>query len=408
MLDKLTEVAIKNAKAKGKPYKLADGGGMYLLVTKEGQKWWRFDYRIDGKRKTISLGVYDDVALKTARELRRAARAQVAVGTDPSNSRKAEKITREGAHTFRTVADEWLGKHQAVWAAATTKKTKAVLGNDLIPWLGPLPLNAISSSDVLKVLRRIEERGAHETAHKARQYCQQIFRYGIATGRTDYDPTHGVRGALAPVPVKHHAAILEPKAIGKLLRAMDGYNGQFVTRCALSLAPIVFVRPGELRRAEWAEIDLDAGEWRISADKMKMKRPHIVPLSTQAIEILRELQPLTGKGRYVFPGIRSRDRPMSENTINAALRGIGYSGDQMVGHGFRSIASTRLNEMGWNRDAIERQLAHVEGNQVRAAYNYAEHLSERRRMMQAWADYLDSLKRDAHVVQIQFASGQAA
>jgi integrase len=268
----------------------------------------------------------------------------------------------------------------------------------VFPWLGARPIGEITGPELLTALRRVENRGVVETAHRVMQNCSQVFRYAVATGRAQRDPTFDLRGALPPVRSNHFASITEPKAIGGLLRAIDVYKGSFITQCALRLAPLVFVRPGELRRAEWAEFDLDASEWRIPASKMKMRVMHIVPLSAQAVSILRDLRPLTGTVKYVFPGTRGKDRPMSENTVLAALRRMGYGTDDMTGHGFRSMASTILNEQGWNRDAIERQLAHAERDNVRAAYNYAEHMPERRKMMQQWADYLDGLKAGADVV----------
>lgn len=397
MQDKLTDTTIKNAKPKDKPYKLADGGGMYLLVNTKGQKWWRLDYRLNGKRKTISFGVYPDVPLKTARTRRTVAREQIAEGENPSEIRKKEKAAIDGADSFRTVADEWLEKHSSKWTPKTFDSVTTRLTNYVYPWLGDEPVSKITAVDLLAALRRIEEKGALETAHKVRQYCGQVFRYAIATGRATRDVSQDLKGALTPVNTRHYASITEPRKIGELLRAIDGYKGQPVTRYALRLAPLIFLRPGELRRAAWEDIDLDDAEWRIPAEKMKMDRPHIVPLSAQALEVLKEIEPLTGNGPYLFPSIRTNQRPMSENTLNAALRGMGYSRDEMTAHGFRSMASTRLNELGWNRDAIERQLAHVEGNAVRAAYNYAEHLDERREMMQAWADYLDGLRSGADV-----------
>ena len=403
MVGKLTASQIKNAKSAAAPHKLVDGAGMYLLVTPKGQKWWRLDYRLSGKRNTVSLGVFPDVSLAAAREKRQEARTMIAAGHCPSEARKDAKAAEASKTAFEDVAKEWLGKFRPTWAPKHTEKLEGRLKKFVYPWLGKRPVGEITTANLLSILRRIEEAGSIETAHRVRQHCGQVFRYAIATGRAETDPTYGLRGALAPAQVRHHGSITEPKAIGRLLRALDGYSGQFVTRCALRLAPLVFLRPGELRKAEWAEFDLDAGEWRIPAEKMKERRPHIVPLSKQALEVLRELQPLTGRGRYVFPSVRSWQRPMSENTVTAALRGLGYSGDEMTGHGFRSMASTRLNEIGWNRDAIERQLAHVEGNSVRAAYNYAEHLPERCRMMQAWADYLDGLRNGADVVPMKRA-----
>jgi integrase len=251
---------------------------------------------------------------------------------------------------------------------------------------------------LLTTLRRIESRGALETAHRALQNCSQVFRYAVATGRAERDPSGDLRGALPPAKGRHHASITDPIAIGELMRLLEGYQGSFVTKCALQLAPLLFVRPGELRRAEWSEINLEKAEWRIPGEKMKMGAVHIVPLSVQAVQILRELKALTGDRKYVFPGVRTPTRPMSENTVNAALRRLGYAKEELTGHGFRSMASTLLNEHGWNRDAIERQLAHAERDSVRAAYNYAEHLVERRKMMQEWADYLDSLKTGAKIL----------
>lgn len=405
MLGKLTDTAVKNAKPKEKPYKLADASGMYLLVTPKGQKWWRLDFRLNGKRKTLSLGVYPDVKLKKARIRRQDAREAIADGVDPSDIRKKKKAALEGADTFKTVAEEWHKKYLPKWTPTYAEDINARLTKYVYPWLGNNTVDTITASDLLRVLRRVEEKGAHETAHKLRRHCGQIFRYAIVTGRADRDPSQDLKGALAPVKTRHFASIIEPEKIGQLLRAIGRCKGQIVTRCALKFAPLVFVRPGELRKAEWDEIDFDNAEWRIPAQKMKMDRPHIVPLSTQALEVLKELEPLTSNGRYVFPNVRTRHKPMSENTLNNALGNMGYSGDEMVAHGFRSMASTRLNEMGWNRDAIERQLAHVEGNAVRAAYNYAEHLDIRIQMMQAWADYLDALCSGADIVALRKVAG---
>ena len=262
---------------------------------------------------------------------------------------------------------------------------------DIFPWIGNRPIKDITAPELLATLRRMESRGALELAHRMREYCGMVFRYAVATGKAERDPSGDLRGALAPVKTKHHASVTDPKKIGELLRAIDGYTGSFMTKCALQLAPLVFVRPGELRTAEWAEFDLDAAEWRIPGEKMKMRDKHIVPLSKQAVEILRSIHPLTGSGRYVFPSVRTTARPMSENTVNAALRRLGYEKNEMTGHGFRSMASTLLHEQGWPHEAIERQLAHAERNKVSAAYNYAEHLPKRREMMQAWADYLGRL-----------------
>ncbi|MEB0165111.1 tyrosine-type recombinase/integrase, partial [Glaciimonas sp. CA11.2] len=300
---------------------------------------------------------------------------------------------------------EWFSKYAPNWVASHSDKIIRRLERDIFPWLGSRPISEISAPELLDVLRRIEKRGAIETAHRAHQNCGQIFRYAIATGRAERDPSGDLKGAIPPSKEKHHPSITEPKAVGELLRCIGGYTGSFVTKCALQLAPLLFVRPGELRKAEWSEINLDTAEWRIPAEKMKMRAVHIVPLSIQAVAILNEIMPLTGKGKYVFPGARTNGRPMSENTVNGALRRLGYGSDDMTGHGFRSMASTLLNEQGWNRDAIERQLAHAERDSIRAAYNYAEHLPERRKMMQAWADYMDGLSA-SNVVSGEF--GKAA
>ncbi len=392
----LTDTAIRTAKPREKPVKLFDGGGLYLLANPNGSRWWRFDYRLAGKRRTLSMGVYPAVGLKQARDKRDAARKQLAAGIDPGLARKAERSA--DADSFEAVAREWHAKRSRLWVATHADKIIRRLERDVFPWIGARPVGEVTATELLEVLRRIEGRGAVDTAHRAHQNCGQVFRYAMATGRAERDPAADLRGALPPAKEKHHAAITDPKDIGGLLRAIDGYRGSFVTQCGLRLAPLTFVRPGELRKAEWSEIDLEAAEWRIPTERMKMRATHIVPLSRQAAEALGELHALTGSGRYIFPSERTRGRPMSENTINAALRRMGYAKDEMTGHGFRSMASTLLNEQGWNRDAIERQLAHGERDAVRAAYNYAEHLPERRRMMQAWADYLDGLKNGADVV----------
>jgi integrase len=340
------------------------------------------DYRVNGKRKTLALGVYSDVSLKDARERRDEARKLLVNGIDPGETCKAQKADRaEDMNTFEAVAREWFAKYSPNWVASHANKIIRRLERDVFPWIGKRPIREINAPELLTVLRRIETRDALETAHRAMQNCGQVFRYAIATGRVERDPSADLRGALPPVKEKHYASITDPKTVRELLSAIEGYRGSFVTQCALKLAPLVFVRPGELRKAEWSEFNLEAAEWRFPAEKMKMQKTHIVPLSRQAVAILRELHPLTGSGRYVFPGARTNGRPMSENTVNAALRRLGYPKDEMTGHGFRSMASTILNEQGWHRDAIERQLAHTERNAVRAAYNYAEHLPERRKMM---------------------------
>jgi len=398
----LTDMAARSAKPGLKPFKLTVGGGLYLLVKPNGSRWWRFKYRIDGREKGLSLGVYPEVPLSLARERREEARRLVASGVDPSDKRKAERNAR--SDTLEAIAREWLAMQakpdkknkRAALAPAIWAKARWMLEKFVFPYLGSRPISKITAPELLKVLKRIEARGTHETCHRTKQRCGQIFRYAIATGRAERDVTADLRGALAPVVSRYFAAITEPARIGDLLRAIDGYRGrgQCSTELALRLAPLVFVRPGELRKAEWSEFDLERAEWRVSATRMKMGEEHVVPLSRQALAILKELHPLTGGGRYVFPSLRTTARPMSNNAINAALRRMGYSGAEMTGHGFRALASTCLNEQGWHPDLIELQLAHAERNKVRAAYNRAQRLPERRKMLQAWADYLDGLRSD--------------
>lgn len=398
----LTDTAVRNAKKREKPAKLSDGRGLYLLVNSAG-KYWRFDYRFAGKRRTLALGVYPDISLAVARELRDEAKRELTRDIDPGVARRIRRtaIVQRTANSLEAVAREWHQRFRKNWAESTAAGILRRLELDVFPWVGGRPIAEITPPELLAVLRRVESRGALETVHRLHQYSSQIFRYAVATGRAERDPAADLRGALPPVRAKHHASITDPGAVGQLLRTISGYAGSFVVKCALRLAPLVFVRPGELRRAEWSEINLDSAEWRIPAERMKMRAAHIVPLSVQAVAVLRELHHVTGGGQYVFPGARSSKRPMSENTVNAALRRLDYGSDQMTGHGFRSMASTLLNEAGWHRDAIERQLAHAERDEVRAAYNYAEHLPERRRMMQAWADYLDGLKSGASVIPIR-------
>jgi integrase len=393
----LKDAAFRSAKTGAKPYKLGDGRGLYLLVTPSGGKWWRLKYRFGGKEKLLSLGVYPQVSLKEARARCDAARSLIARGIDPSAARKAEKVAQ--ADSFEVVAREWFAKHAPRWAPGHADMFIRRLERDIFPWLGNRPIRDVTAPELLACLRRIEDRGVIETAHRTLRNCGRVFRYAIATGRAERDPAADLRDALAPVKEKHHAAITDPKAIGALLRAIDGYQGDLPTRYALRLAPLTFVRPGELRKAEWAELDLDRAEWNIAATRMKTREPHLVPLSQQAVECLRELYPLTGRGRYVFPGLRTPSRPLSENTVNAALRRLGYAKTEMTGHGFRAMARTILDEvLGERPDFIEHQLAHTVRDPLGRAYNRTKHLVERRHMMQRWADYLDSLKNGAEVV----------
>lgn len=391
----LTVVQVKNAKPKEKPYKLADERGLYLLINPNGSKLWKFKYRFAALEKKLSLGAFPTVTLAAARDAREEAKKQLSKNIDPGVLKNSIKRSTKAAaeNSFEAIAREWHAKFNNKWGKSHRERILIRLEQNIFPWIGRRPVSEVTAPEILSALRRIEKRGAIETAHRTLQICGQVFRYAVVSGRAERDPSGDLKGALAPVKKRHHASITDPIEVGKLLRAINSYEGVFITKCALQLAPLVFVRPGELRHAEWNEFDFEKAEWRIPAAKMKMKQTHIVPLSTQAIKILNDLKPLTGEGQYLFPSRTSSRKPMSENTILAALRRMDYSSDQMTGHGFRSLASTLLNENGWNRDAIERQLAHSERNNVRAAYNYAEYLPERREMMQWWADYIDELAK---------------
>jgi integrase len=386
----LTDTQVRTARMLDRPYKLSDGRGLYLLVNPNGSRLWRFRYRLAGVEKLLSLGNYPDTSLQKARMKRDAARTLLADGGDPSAKRKAEKHAQSA--TFAAVAEEWLETKRATLTDSTWQRDKDQLFKIVGPHLGKKPIAAIEAPDLLAVLRKLEKRGVNDTAHRVRAVCGRVFRYAIATGRASRDISADLKGALAPKGTVSYAAITDPRGVGELLRAIDGFGGQQTTHAALRLAPYVFVRPGELRAAEWSEISFELAEWRIPAERMKMKEQHIVPLARQVIELFRELQIHTGGGRFVFPALGRHMRPMSENTISVALRRIGYSNEQMTAHGFRSLASTLLNEQGWNPDLIELQLAHKERNKVRAAYNRAQRLAERRQMMQAWADYIDGLR----------------
>ncbi len=400
----LTDSAIRNAKPQEKPYKLFDSGGLYLVVAPSDGKWWRLKYRFDGKEKKLSLGVYPTITLKDARDRRDEAKKQLANGIDPSQNRKAVRSARAEllSNSFEVIAREWIVKKGTRWSESYQGRILWRLEKDVFPWLGERPIAEIKAADILPVLKRIEERPAPELAARAFQYCGQIFRYAVATSRAESDVTLSLRGALEPTKRKHMAALTEPKAVGELLRAIDGYESYFVTKCALQLAPLVFVRPGELRGAEWSEIDLDKAEWNIPAERMKMRESHLVPLSRQAVAILKEAQTFTGGGRYVFPCARTTHRPMSNNAINAALRRMGFTKDEMTGHGFRATARTILDEvLGVRVEYIEHQLAHAVRDPLGRAYNRTTHLPQRREMMQAWADYLDGLKMGAQVIPMQ-------
>ena len=397
----LNNTAIRNARPGDKARKLFDGGGLYLEVSPSGGKWWRLKYRFEGKEKRLSLGVYPEVSLKDARERRDAARQLLAHGVDPSAHRKAQKAAQaeRGAHTFEVVAREWFARHSPNWSAGHSGSVIRQLERDVFPCIGDHPVASIAAPQLLEVIRRIEQRGALNTAHRALQNCGQVFRYAVATGRAERDPSGDLRGALPPVKRTHFAAATEPEKVAEVLRALDGYAGTLIVRCALRLAPLVFVRPRELRHAQWDDINLETAEWRYTVTKTRTE--HIVPLASQAVEILRELHPLTGRGRYVFPSGRTPkgDEPMSENAILAALRRMEIGKEEMSGHGFRATARTMLDEvLGFPPHLIEHQLAHAVRDPLGRAYNRTAHLPERRKMMQDWADYLDKLKASAEVL----------
>lgn len=404
----LSDTTIRRAKAPAKdesPVRLRDGGGLYLEIPPEGAKRWRLDYRrpVTGKRNTISLGTYPEVSLADARSRQGEARKLLAAGIDPGEHRKAERAAgvERAANSFEVVTREWLGKQS--WVEKYRVKVAAWMEKDVFPWIGGRPVAEVTAPEFLRVLRRVEERGAVESAHRIMQNCGQVMRYAIATGRAERNPVADLKGALAPPAQRHHAAITDPKQLGGLLRAIDDYSGDAITRAALRLAALVFVRPGELRHAEWTEVDLEKAEWNIPAHKMKMREPHLVPLSSQAVELLRELKPLTGHRQYVFTSGRSPKRPLSDNAITAALRRMGFDKATMTGHGFRATARTLLDEvLGWRPDLIEHQLAHAVRDPNGRAYNRTSHLPERRKMMQAWADYLDGLRADTSGAIIHF------
>ena len=404
----LTDTAVRNAKPRVKPVKLFDERGLFLIVTPAGGKWWRFRYSFDGKEKLLALGTYPDVSLASARDRRDQARTLLTVGTDPGEQRKAEKATRAGlaANTFEVIGREWYAKVAPTLADTTKEKIIRRLEVDAFPVIGNRPIASLTAADLIRVIERIEQRGSVDIARRVHNYIGRVFRYAVGRGLATRDPSRDIelKDILPPADVRHHASVTDPKEAGGLLRAIEGFTGAVATRCALRLAAVVFVRPGELRHAEWTEFDFDKAEWRIPAGKMKMKEQHIVPLSAQAVAVLREIQAVTGRGRYVFPSERGGARPMSENTINAALRRMGYAKEEMTGHGFRSMASTLLHELGLPHAVIERQLAHGERNKVSAAYNFAEYLPERRKMMQQWADYLDTLKAGAEVIPLRGAA----
>lgn len=395
----LTDTAVRNAKPGAKPIKLFDERGLFLIVTPSGGKWWRLKYRFDNKEKLLSLGVYPDVSLKAARKRRDELRTLLANGIDPGVHRKVMEAahTDRAANSFEIIAREWFAKHSPNWAPSHSDKIIKRLERDIFPWLGGRPIAEINAQEILVSLRRVEARGALETAHRAQQNCGQVFRYAVATGRALRDPCGDLRGALPPVKGEHFAAITEPAAVGELLRAIDGFRGTFIVQCALRLAPLFFVRPGELRKAEWAHVDLDNAEWRYIASKTKAE--HLVPLASQAVAILRDLHAQTGHGRYVFPG-RDPQKSMSEAAVNAALRRLGYdTKTEITGHGFRAMARTILHEaIGIAPEIIEHQLAHRVPDSLGTAYNRTKFIKERCAMMQQWADYLEGLAKGGKII----------
>ena len=401
---KLSDTAARKAKPEAKPYKMADGGGMYLEVMPNGSKYWRLKYRIAGKEKLcLRWAVYPGrnpssmhaPAVEEARKL-------LVNDTDPGAVKQAQKAAQTALteNSFEVIAREWFERHAPNWKENHSSKIIARLEKDVFPWIGARPIAEIAAPALLAAIRRIESRGALETAHRALATCGQVFRYAVSTGRAERDPTSDLRGALPPYKKdKHFAAITDPKKIGELMRDIDGYQGSYIVKAAFKLSPLLFVRPGELRMMEWKDLNLDAAEWIYFVTKTETK--HIVPLCKQAVEVLREIQPLTGHGKYVFHGERDHDRPMSDNAIRSALRRMGWANDEMTPHGFRAMASTILDNMGYKQEWLERQLAHEEANKVKAAYKrdaWRMYLPERTTMMQAWADYLDKLKEGAEVL----------
>lgn len=389
----LTDVVIRNAKPITKTFKLYDSGGLYLEVSPSGGKWWRLKYRFNGKENRISLGVYPQVSLSSARDRRETERKLLAMGIDPSKNRKTEKSDQanRAANSFEQVAREWFTKFSLRWAPAHAARKIRLFERDIFPWIGQRPIAEIAAPELLSILRRIEKRGVPETERRALVSCGQVIRYAVATGRAERDPSSDLRGALPPVKGEHFAAITEPDSLAIILRAFEGYDGTLPVRCALRLMPLLFVRPGELRKAEWAQIDFDAAEWRYLATKTQTE--HVVPLSRQAVAMLRELFTLTGNGQFVFPSARSNTRPMSDNAILAAMRTMEIAKDVTTGHGFRATARTILDEvLGVRTDLIEHQLAHRVKDPNGRAYNRTAFLPERREMMQQWSDYLDQLK----------------
>jgi integrase len=392
----LTDVALRNAKPRSAPYKLSDSGGLFVQVTPSGSKLWRLKYRVRGKEKLLSLGRYPTISLAEARERREEAKKLLLHDIDPSAKRRGDRalLAEQAKETFGLLCEEFLSREGQKGKAPHTLRKLRWLLIDLAAPLKDRPIRQITAGDALTVLKRLEARGLHESAQRCRATMSRVFRYAMATGRMDSDPTYALKGdVLLPPRVKHHAAITEPKAVGQLLRDIEALEGSFVVRQALRLLALCYPRPGELRHAEWNDVDLSKAVWTVPAERSKMRREHVIPLARQAITLLRDVHEVTGNGRLVFPGTLTSTRPLSENTLNVALRRLGYSGEDMTTHGFRTTASTLLNESGlWHPDAIERSLAHVDKNTVRKAYARGAFWDERVKMAQWWADYLDALR----------------
>lgn len=400
----LSAIKIDKAKPQGKEVKLYDGGGLFLLITPSGGKLWNLKYRYGGKEKKLALGAYPVVSLEAARQRREDAKRLLANGVDPGEMKKLVKSAAKdkAANTFEVVAREWHHKFSSAgkWSPTHGADILHRLEKDIFPPLGSRPISEIKPLELLKVLERIAGRGALDTAHRLRHHCGMIFRYAVVTERSERDIAADLRGALPPVKNGHHAAPTTPEKLVQLLRAIDAYEGSYIVKCALQLLPLFFCRPGELRAAEWAELDLDKAIWEIPATRMKMKQPHIVPLSKQALAVLESLRSLTGSGKYLFPCQRSAHRCMSDNAYNAALRRMGFSKDEATAHGFRATARTILDEvLRVPVVLIEHQLSHSVRDPLGRAYNRTSHLDERKKMMQTWADYLDGLKSGAKVMQ---------
>ena len=391
-MNTLNDRAIQNLKPEEKEKKYFDGGGLYLAVKPNGKKVWRMAYRFQGIARTYSIGEYPIITLKDAREKRTEAKKLLEGGVDPSKQKKAAQEAHSPKNSLRAVAEEWHEEFKKGWKPEHAEDVWTRIDRNVLVYLGSRPIGDIKPLELLQVIKKISSRGALEQAHRVIQICSGVYRYAVANGKADGDITRDLRGAIPSPPKRNYPTITDPEKVGALMRAIDGYEGSFVVASALRLAPRVFVRPGELRYAVWGEFNFDKAEWRIPAERMKMEEQHIVPLSRQAIAILEKLREVTGNDQFLFPGLRKKEQPISDAAVNAALRRLGYEKEEFTGHAFRSMASTLLNELGWNRDAIERQLAHAERNKVRGAYNFAEFLPERRRMMQVWSDYLDELK----------------